>query len=95
MKNRLFIGTNFGGSICDYDIQIGPSYHCPIVNMSSSELRCQITPRSMLDPTIIYTVRVVRVQQGYLASENQLQFQFLPSISNINPTTGNACTQYL
>ncbi|CAF4003686.1 unnamed protein product, partial [Rotaria magnacalcarata] len=85
----IITGTNFNGSICDYDIQIGPSYHCPIVNMSSSELRCQITTRSMLDPRTIYMVRVVRAQQGYLASQSQLQFQFLPSISNITPTIGS------
>ena len=42
----------------------------------------------MLDPTTLYTVRVARYRQGYLASENQIQFRFLPSISNITPMIG-------
>lgn len=43
----------------------------------------------MLDPRWLYTVRVARHRQGYLASENSLEFQFEPSIFNITPTTGS------
>ena len=84
----MIIGTHFDGNICDYDIQIGSSYHCPIINMSSNQLVCQITARSMLDPRTSHTVRVARHRQGYLANQNQLQFRFLPSISNITPMIG-------
>ena len=81
-------GPRFSGSLCEYQIQIGSSYHCPMMNMSSTELSCQIGGRSMLDPRIIHSVRVIRHQRGFVASQNQLEFQFLPSISNISPTTG-------
>ena len=82
-------GINFGGNVCDYDIQIGSSYHCPIINKTSTQLRCQITAGSMLDPTEDNIVRVARARQGYLACQKQLKFQFLPSISNIRPMIGN------
>jgi hypothetical protein len=91
----FIIGTYFSGDMCDYDIQIGSSYHCPIINMSSNELLCQITPGSMLDPRTSLTVRVARYRQGYLASENQLQFIFLPSISNITPMIGRIFEKFL
>ena len=84
----LIVGPRFSGSLCEYDIQIGSSYHCPMMNITSTELSCQIGGRSMLDPRIIHFVRVARHQRGFLASQNQLQLQFLPSISQISPTTG-------
>ncbi|CAF3595884.1 unnamed protein product [Rotaria sordida] len=82
-------GTRFSGNMCDYDIQIGTSYHCPIINMSSTELLCQITTYSMLDPRTDHIVRVARYRQGYLANQNQMRFRFLPSISNITPMIGS------
>ncbi len=49
----------------------------------------------MLDPTTSQIVRVARYRQGYLASENQFQFQFQPSISNINPMIGRISEKFL
>lgn len=43
----------------------------------------------MIDPRVPQPVRVVRRQQGYLESENSLEFQFQPSIFNITPTIGS------
>ncbi|CAF3294041.1 unnamed protein product [Rotaria sp. Silwood2] len=82
-------GTNFDGNMCDYDIQIGSSYHCPIINMSSNTLTCQITANSTLDARTNQTVRVARHRQGYLSSRIPLKFRFLPSISSISPTIGS------
>ena len=84
----FIVGPHFDGNMCDYDIQIGPSYHCPITNMSMTELRCRITARSMLDPRTTHIVRVARYHQGYLANQNQVRFKFQPSISNITPMNG-------
>ena len=85
---EIIPGRNFGGNLCDYDIQIGSSYHCPVTNLSSTELRCQITGQSLLDPNVNNAVRVARHQQGFLATENQLRFRLLPSISQITPISG-------
>jgi len=84
----FLIGPHFSGNLCDYDIEIGSSYHCPIVNITSTSIRCRIGSLSMLDPRIKHNVRVNRYRQGYLSCENQIQFQFLPSISNISPSIG-------
>ncbi|CAF4657274.1 unnamed protein product [Rotaria sp. Silwood1] len=82
-------GTNFDGNMCDYDIQIGSSYHCPIINMSSNTLTCQIMANSTLDARTNQTVRVARHRQGYLSNRIPLKFRFLPSISSISPTIGS------
>lgn len=84
--NIFITGMNFSGNMCEYDVQIGSSYHCPIINMSSTEIRCEITVRSMLNATMSQIVRVARHRQGYLGK--QFQFQFLASISNISPMIG-------
>ena len=81
-------GINFGGNLCEYEIEIGSSYHCPIINKTSTELRCLIGPGSMLDPRIEYSIRVSKLKQGYLATQNTIKFRFIPSISNITPMIG-------
>lgn len=85
MKNK---GINFGGNLCEYEIEIGSSYRCPMRNKTSSELRCVIGSGSMLDPRIEYPIRVSKLKQGYLATGNALKFRFIPSISNITPMIG-------
>lgn len=84
----IVTGLNFTGNTCEYEIEIGSSYRCPILSKSSTQLRCQISSGSMLDPTRENPVRVYRKSQGYLACRNQLKFQFIPSIFNITPTIG-------
>ena len=81
--------------MCEYDIQIGTSYHCPIVNMTSTELICQITSDSMLNGTVAYTVRVARHGYGYLNSQSQLWFIFEASILNITPMIGKRFSSYV
>ena len=88
MLKGFILGTNFYGSMCDYDIQIGSSYHCPIVNMSSSQLICQITAGSMLDPRRNQLVRIARNRQGYLGTLYRMLFKLQPSIFNITPMLG-------
>nr|ACD54600.1 fibrocystin-like protein [Adineta vaga] len=82
-------GMGFDGDMCEYDIQIGSSYHCPIMNMTSTELICEITSNSMLNGSTNYLVRVARDRYGYLKSQDQLQFAFQASILNITPMTGS------
>ncbi|CAM4971603.1 unnamed protein product [Rotaria socialis] len=82
-------GLNFSGQMNEYDIQIGPSYHCPIINISSTTLLCQITVNSTLNAAINQSVRVARACQGYLGSNGLLQFNFKASISNISPSMGS------
>lgn len=85
---HLISGTNFEGNICEYDVQIGSSYHCPIINMTANQLTCLITNGSMLDTSTYQSVRVVHDRQGYLRNEGEFKFKLKPSIFNIYPTKG-------
>ena len=89
LLKSFLVGTSFHGNMCDYDIQIGSSYHCPIINMSTTQLICEITAGSMLDPRTSQDVRVARHHQGYLGARYRMQFQLQAAISNITPMIGN------
>lgn len=84
----FLVGSGFRTTVCENDIQIGSSYHCPIINASSTQLQCQITNGSLLNAKTNQAVKVAIDRQGYLNVNGQLSFQFQASISSISPNFG-------
>lgn len=82
------VGSSFDGQLCEYNVEIGSSYHCPLVTMTRTELICRIENGSLLDTRRNHVVRVTRLGQGYLGSSDELLFTFLTSIFSISPSSG-------
>jgi hypothetical protein len=81
-------GTNFGTSDCENQVLIGSTYQCPITNVSSTEIVCQIGSNSSLDASMKQSLSVALNQQGYLINNGLLQFQFQASITSFSPNQG-------
>lgn len=90
LYESIFSGDYFDGSPCEYDIEIGSFYRCPVTNVTSTTLTCRIdnTTRLFSQP-ISHLVRIHRLGRGYLKSYNELRFSFQTAITQISPTTGN------
>ncbi len=82
------IGTNFGTSNCENQIIIGSTYQCPITNVSSTQMVCQLGSNSLLDASTKQNLSVARNQQGYLINNGLLQFQFQASVTSFSPNEG-------
>lgn len=86
-------GDHFDGSPCEYEVEIGSSYRCPVTSLTSTTLTCRIGNETRLfyQPSG-YLVRVNRRGQGYLTSPNVLRFSFQTAITQITPTSGKSPT---
>ena len=85
-------GTGFSSTACENDVHIESSYRCPIIGSTTTQLLCQISNGSMLNPKSSALIRVSRDRQGYLINHGRFDFQFQGSIFSISPTTGKIFT---
>lgn len=88
-RSAYHLGNNFDGDLCEYNIDIGSSFRCPMINKTIDRLTCRISNDSMIAAYFQQVVRVSRVRQGYLTSDYELRFRFQPSIFSITPSIGS------
>ncbi|CAF0819146.1 unnamed protein product [Rotaria sp. Silwood1] len=82
-------GTGFSTVTCENIVLIGSSYQCPILNVSTTQIVCQIGSNSLLNAKSIENLNVIRDRQGFLSNDGLIQFQFQPKITNVSPLQGS------
>lgn len=87
-NSEVILGTNFSLNACEYKVEIGSIYLCPIMNMTINQIICQISRDSLLDPTVNHKIRIFRQNHGYLIKNRDFDFAIRPAISNISPQKG-------